>query len=271
MSGLVAAAALMMVPEPAAVPVGAVQAGQPAALALSPQTPHEDRGEHDILVSAVSPHAKGDPFQSVNATSFAVTQDVDRAVIGPVALAFRSVMPKPLRDGLRNGLRNLNEPVIAVNFLLQIKPGRALGTVARFAVNSTIGVGGLFDMARRRPFKLRRRVNGLAYTMGYYGIRPGPFFYVPLVGPTTLRDALGGGVDRLMVPFALGAPFNQAVYSVPTGGFSMLDRRIEIDEQIHRLRDGNPDPYAAFRAAYLNRRQAEIDELRGLGPAEPAR
>lgn len=232
-----------------------------AASAPLPATP----AEHDtIVVTGTGRPPANDPLRGVNAASFAVTQDVDRSLVAPVAMTYKQIMPDPLRAGLRNALRNVGEPVIALNFLLQIKPGKAAETVGRFIINSTLGVGGLFDMAKRRPINLPRRPNGFAYTMGFYGIKPGPFLFIPLIGPTTLRDAIGGGLDRLVVPMAVGAPFNTAAYSVSTSVLSTLDRRVEIDEQIHRLRDGNPDPYASFRAFYLDKRQTEIDELRGV-------
>ena len=236
----------------------------PTEAQTTPTPHHEDHTEHDtIVVSSSQPKVPGDPFQSVNATSFAITQDVDVAVIAPVAMAYKQVMPEPIRDGLRNALRNVNEPVIVLNYLLQFKPGKAAETVGRFVINSTVGMAGLFDMAKRAPINLPRRPNGFAYTMGYYGIKPGPFFFLPLIGPTTLRDALGGAVDRMLVPMALGKPFNQLAYSVPTSLLSTLNRRIEVDAEIHRLRDDSDDPYAAFRANYLQKRQAEIDALHG--------
>ena len=242
----------------------------PALLAdapKSPLAPHEKPAESETIVVAAAPRTiPGDPFQSVNATSFAITQDVDRAIIAPVAMAYKQVVPEPMRDGLRNALRNINEPVIVLNFLLQLKPGKAGETFGRFAINSTIGVAGLFDMAGRAPINLPRRANGLAYTMGYYGIRPGPYFFLPLIGPTTLRDALGGGLDRMVVPLAVGQPFNQLAYSVPTSLLSTLNRRVEIDETIHHLRDDSANPYAAFRSQYLQKRQAEINALRGGKP-----
>ena len=278
MSGIVAAAALVLVasasaPAEPAPTISAPAIPAPQASASPPSLPagqdeHPDHGA--IVVSATQGTKASDPLQSVNAASFAVTQDVDRALVGPVALAYKHTVPAPIRSGLRNALRNIGEPAIAINFMLQIKPGKAAETVGRFVVNSTIGIAGLFDIAKRKPINLPRRANGFAYTMGYYGIKPGPFLFVPLIGPTTLRDALGGAMDRLVVPLAVGAPFNQPVYSVPTGLFSTLDRRAEIDEQIHALRDDNGDPYAAFRKFYLDRRQAEIDNLRGIHRPAPA-
>lgn len=109
----------------------------------------------------------------MNAKTFAVTQDVDKAIIGPVAIAYRDALPAPIRNGLRNFLNNLHEPVVSLNFLLQLKPGKAVETIGRFAINSTVGVAGLIDVAKRHPFSLPRRRNGFADTFGYYGVGPG--------------------------------------------------------------------------------------------------
>lgn len=229
---------------------------QPAAPTATPPA----AGDDSIVVTGRA-RSPGDPLEEVNVKSFRITQDVDRAVVGPVAMAYKDAVPSPLRSGLRNFLNNLREPVVFLNFLLQIKPGKAAETFGRFAINSTIGVGGVLDMAKRRPFKLPRRSNGFANTMGFYGVKPGPFFFLPLVGPTTLRDSVGNLLDRLLLPLAIGKPFTQPVYAVPIFVLSSLDDRIESDEQIRKLRDESADPYASVRDFYLLRRQAEIDAL----------
>ncbi len=227
----------------------------------------------DIVVTARS-RSSGDPLQAVNARSFAVTQAVDMALIGPAALAYQRHVPRPFRSGARNFLNNLHEPDVFLNYLLQRKPGKAAETFGRFAINSTVGAAGLIDVARRRPFRLPRRPNGFGDTFGYYGIKPGPFFFLPVIGPVTLRDLVGGAMDRLLLPATVGAPFNQLAYTVPTGVLSGLDRRAEFDGQLTELRS-TIDPYSARRDYYLHRRQAEIDHLRERSvpdafPTDPA-
>jgi phospholipid-binding lipoprotein MlaA len=225
----------------------------------------------EIVVTARRHTVAVDPLRAVNAQSFAVTQTVDRAFVGPLAMAYKKTLPTPVRDGLRNFLYNLHEPDVFVNFLLQIKPGKAAATLARFVVNSTIGGAGLVDVAKRKPFHLPRRRNGFADTFGFYGIKPGPFLFLPLIGPTTVRDLVGGGLDRFLLPFVVGAPFNKLAFTLPVGIVSTLDHRAEFDDQLHELHDESADPYAASRSFYLDRRQAEIDGLHGhFPPASPA-
>ncbi|CAN5244850.1 hypothetical protein BH10PSE13_BH10PSE13_20460 [soil metagenome] len=225
----------------------------------TPPPPQIAADDETIVVSARL-HVPGDPLETVNVKSFEVVQSVDRSVVAPLARTYRHV-PHPMRSGFRNFLNNLREPVTFVNFLLQIKPGRALKTVGRAAINSSIGVAGLFDIAKRRPFNLPRDPNGFANTLGYYGVKAGPFLFLPLIGPTTVRDLLGGNVDRLMLPLAVGRPFGRPVYAIPVGVLSALDQRLENDEKLRVLHADSSDPYVATREAYLTSREAEIQAL----------
>lgn len=201
-------------------------------------------------------------MQAVNQASYDAVQAVDGAVIAPIAMQYEKAVPSPVRKGLRNFLVNLTEPIVALNFLLQMKPGKALETLGRFAINSTIGVAGLIDVAKNKPFNLPYRRNGFAYTFGYYGIGPGPYMFLPLVGPTTLRDVVGLGLDRFLMPFAVGGPLRHPAYVY--GGFVVrsLDDRVENDALFKRI-DEESNPYASYRQFYLKTRQAEIDALKG--------
>lgn len=228
-----------------------------------PSSSGADATQSDIVVSARALSPQSDPLQTVNAKSFQITQAVDGAVVGPVALAYERTLPGPFRNGLRNFLGNLHEPVVFLSFLLQLKPIRATETLGRFAVNSTIGGAGAFDVAKRCAFNLPRRANGIADTLGYYGVKPGPFLFLPLIGPTTVRDLIGNGIDRLVLPLSVGGPFKRLAYTLPAGVLDALDRRANFDEQLHKIRDDSADPYVAARRFYFERRQVEIDALRG--------
>ena len=247
------------------VPVQTIPPVGPAPLG----TPPAERSPNDIIVTGRKETA-GDPLRAVNAESFAVTQKVDDAVVGPVARTYKKTVPSPIRRGIHNFLYNLREPIVFLNFLLQFKPGKAAETVGRFAINTTIGVAGVLDVAKKKPFHLPRRSNGFANTLGYYGVKNGAFLFLPLVGPTTIRDLLGGAIDRLILPVGVGHPFTSASYTVPAGILGALDHRSEFDQTLKDLHDNSPDPYAATRSFYLNRRQAEIDHLHGRVEGDPA-
>ena len=261
-----------LVPAPPRVPEALPPAPVPPLPAEADDTPavESDAGadEDEIVVRARKKReaVREDPLQEVNAASYAVVQTVDKAFVAPAAGVYSKVVPSPVRSGIRNFFNNLFEPINFINDVLQLKPGRAVKTFGRFAINTTIGVAGLFDVAKKKPFKLPRRRNGFANTMGYYGIRPGAFLFLPVVGPTTIRDLIGLGLDRLVLPAAIGSPFDKPYYALPAGIISSLDDRVEFDAQLKKMREA-PDPYAASRANYLKRRQAEIDALHGNGPA----
>ncbi len=246
-------------PAAGASPLAAVADFAPASPADAPRTPGE------IVVSAPPRPTAADPLEHINIATYQAMQSVDRGIVAPVAFGYQRTVPAPVRDGIHNLLSNLDEPVVFLNFLAQHKLGKATETVGRFAVNSTLGLAGLFDVAKRKRFRLPHRPNGFADTLGFYGIRPGPFFFLPLVGPTTLRDMAGGLVDRLVLPLGVGVPFNQLGYTLPTGVLKGLDRRLRKDDELREQRDA-ARPYVSAREFYLARRQSEIDHLRGRAP-----
>ena len=231
----------------------------------------EDSG--DIVVAAHREAPKEDPLEQVNLQSYEAVQALDRAIIAPVAMGYKHAVPKPVRHGIRNLINNLDEPVVALNFLLQLKPGKAAETLGRFAINSTLGLGGLIDVAKKKPFNLPRRYNGLANTLGYYGIGPGPFLFLPGIGPTTARDLVGRIVDFSLVPRIVGPPLTRTEVSIGKATLSAIGDRIAEDSRIRELRDQSDDGYGAIRKNYLERRQAEIDALKGrheaIGDAPP--
>ncbi|WP_260928384.1 VacJ family lipoprotein [Novosphingobium sp. 9] len=217
-------------------------------------------GTGEIVVTRNQRHVRADPLSGLNAASFDAVQAVDKAIVAPVAGGYEKVVPKPVRNGLRNFLINLAEPVVFINYLLQFKPGKAMETAGRFAINSTIGVAGLFDMAKRKPFHLPYRENGFANTFAYHGVKNGAYLFLPIIGPTTVRDLIGRILDLSVLPTVIGKPFNTPVYSLGTGTVKALNDRVAFDEQIDAQRAAT-DPYVATRDFYLKRRQAEVNAL----------
>ncbi len=207
----------------------------------------------------------GDPLARANYKSYEVLQTVDDKFVGPVAAGYQKGVPYPARMALRNFIRNVREPVVAIAYVLEIKPGKAAETVGRFGINSTIGLGGMIDLARSKPFNLPYRQNGLANVLGYYGVGPGPYLFLPLVGPTTVRDLFGLIADRLVLPIGVGTPFNKSYYALPINTLDALDYRNEADEDFKRLRDAD-DPYSTYRRVYLQSRIDQIEALHGRGP-----
>ncbi|NWK96005.1 hypothetical protein DM806_10025 [Sphingobium lactosutens] len=216
----------------------------------------------DIVVTGEKGAPKGDPLEQLNAKSFEAVQSVDKAVVEPVAKAYNKGLPRPVRKGLRNFFSNLGEPIVAAAYLLQFKPGKAFETAGRFGVNTTLGFVGLFDVAKRKPFNLPHRNNGIANTLGYYGVGPGPYMYLPIVGPTTLRDVIGDTADKMILPAVLGGKFFKPEYVIPATILNQLGERAAFDETIQAIRKED-DPYTAYKTMYLRQRKAEIEALHG--------
>ena len=258
-------AAPQAVPQALVIPPPPVMPNLPGASA-EPALPPSQPG--DIVVTGRTRPPPGDPLERLNEKSFQTVQAVDKAVLEPVAKAYNKGLPKPARKGLRNFFSNLQEPVVFLAYMLELKPGKAFETAGRFTINTTLGVAGLFDVAKRKPFFLPYRPNGLANVLGYYGVGPGPYMYLPIIGPTTLRDVIGDTVDKLIVPYAVGKPFNEPKYVIPATILNQLGERAAFDETIQNIRQQD-NPYAAYRELYLNQRKAEIEALHGRTLEQP--
>jgi len=236
--------------EAVAKPVAPAAAAAPAAAeagkAAQPMSVQAD-DEGAIVVTGRGKPPPGDPLQNINVQSFEVVQSVDRAVVGPITHTYMEKVPNPIRQGIHNVLTNLEEPTAIVNFTLQHKFGRALKTLFRLAINTTVGLGGLIDVAKSKPFRIKHTRNGFAHTMGFYGIKSGPYLYLPLIGSTTLRDVIGRMMDLAVLPTIVGKPFKGFAFTTTRGVLASIDDRAELDEVLKQLRDNNPDPYGALK------------------------
>ena len=222
----------------------------------------QDADDSEIIVQGEYGPPDGDPMAAVNETSYQVSQQIDAVLVEPASTVYRDVFPDPLRDGVGNFVRNLREPANFLNFLLQLKVGDAFETLGRFAINSTIGVGGLFDVAKRDGINLPYRQNGFANTLGYYGVGNGTYLFLPITGPTTPRDLIGNTLDQLLLPTIIGRPYTSPEYAIPLFVVANLDSRLEIDEELERIGD-TVDPYATRRDLYLWRRERDIALIKG--------
>lgn len=250
------------VAQPQTVPIGEPQSPEPADAQPAEAPPAPDPVDGDIIVvEGMTEAPQGDPLFQFNADTYEVVQEVDQAIVEPIANVYEDGLPRPVRKGLSNFFSNLREPIVFLNFLLQGKVGKAAETVGRFTINSTLGLAGLVDVAKTEPFNLPYRNNGFANTLGFYGVDAGAFLYVPLIGPTTVRDLIGSGLDTLVMPTVFGDPFNRIEYGVVSYTVRALDERIELEGKHDRITDSD-FPYATMRETYLCERQRTIDTLR---------
>jgi phospholipid-binding lipoprotein MlaA len=198
-----------------------------------------------------------DPWERTNRVSYAVQGFLERHAIQPVATLYRWLTPGPVGRGLHNVLVNLSEPAAFFNDVLQRRFRRATIPAKRFIINSTVGLLGLIDVAGRAG--VMHHNNEFGVTLGVYGISSGPYLYVPLVGPSTVRDLVGSGVDFLTDPMHRLSYDSRATASDTRLVVSGLDTYIVTQDQVKALLNDAVDPYATLRSVYLQNKQGEID------------
>jgi len=201
-----------------------------------------------------------DPLEDTNRAIFDFNQMVDRHVLVPVAEAYRTVLPEPVRDSLRDFLRNLRAPLIFANNALQGDFEHAGQTFARFTLNSTLGVGGLIDVAGRWG-QLPYHEQDLGVTFGVWGIPEGPYLVIPVLGPSDPRDLVGQTAEGFGDPFnklVTGNPYT--LYWIPfvRGGVSGIDQRSRYIETLSDIERTSLDYYATIRSLYRQRRAALV-------------
>ncbi len=204
----------------------------------------------------------GDPWEGLNRDLYAVHNAVDNAVLEPVARGYRAVTPRPVRNVVLNFLRNLRGPVIFANDVLQGEFERAGVTAARFGVNTTVGVAGLLDPAT--SMGLERHDEDFGQTLAVWGVESGPYIFVPLLGPTTVRDGAGRIVDTVFDPltWAQGEDADEArIGRTLIAGIAARELVLDTVDAIER---DSLDPYVSIRTSYQLLRESAIRN----GPAD---
>lgn len=218
-----------------------------------------------IATASVAPAQEPvhDPLEPLNRTIDSWNQLLDLMLIEPVSIVYGHI-PAPARTGVRNVLNNLREPITVLNDALQGEGDRAGLAFGRFMINSLVGIGGLFDLATE--FGYPRHVEDFGQTLGRWGVGPGPYLVLPLLGPSNVRDTAGIGVDFLAVrPLVYDVPTEVTTGRVAVEG---VDTRERLTPVINDVRANSLDPYATFRSAYSQRRAAEIRN--GAAPSDAA-
>jgi phospholipid-binding lipoprotein MlaA len=234
-------------------PAAGPGAGDAPAAAAPPVTPAEAPSMYTY-----------DPLERLNRFTYRFNARFDEAIFLPAADAYRRV-PSPLRAGVHHFFGNLSEIDSVINYLLQLRVGAGVRSLGRFVINSTIGIGGLFDPATK--LKVRAAPTGLATTLAVWGMHPGPYLVIPLLGPSTLRDGLGylgdygtnyaidiGGLYRGDVAWGLGT-------------VNAVDQRANIDFRYYS--SGSPFEYDNIRFLYVRKRLIEDAALRAPAPRVP--
>jgi phospholipid-binding lipoprotein MlaA len=204
-----------------------------------------------------------DPLEPTNRVFYAINNGIDTAILRPAAQAYRYVVPTPVRDGVHNVLGNLGTPVRLTNDILQGKPRRAGDTFARFVINTTAGVLGIFDVAAKLGYPEHDSDFGM--TLANWGVPEGPFLFLPVLGPSDPRDASGFGVDVLMDPFTwIGGPHDTGItiFKWSKWALNAVSTRERLLDPIDQIKKTALDPYATFRSLYRQHRTAEIKDMK---------
>ena len=214
--------------------------------------------------------ANNDPAEPFNRAMYDVHQAIDTAVLRPVAVAYRAVVPPPVRTGVSNVLSNLRSPVILMNDALQGETERFGVTLGRFMLNSTLGVGGIFDVASR--FGLTPHTEDFGQTFAVAGVEEGPYLFIPILGPSNPRDLLGFAAGIAADPFTWLTFGNRDLLdtlSYIRAGATVVSTRESLLDTLDDVQRTSLDPYATLRSAYRQQRTREISNA-GSGTAAPA-
>lgn len=210
------------------------------------------------IASAQAPVS--DPWEPLNRDLFAVHESVDQAVLEPLARGYRAATPSPVRTGVRNFLRNLRGPVIFANDVLQGEFSRAGATAVRFGLNTTVGIGGIFDPAASAGVEYHDEDFG--QTLAVWGVPAGPYLFVPVFGPSSVRDSAGRMVDMVFDPLSYLDGEDAWAARATRGTLTGLSVREQLLETVDDVRANSIDPYATFRASYGLLRASAIENGR---------
>jgi len=235
-----------------------------AAMAVTVATPLAAATHHSTSTSAGS---VDDPWEKLNRAGFAIEGKLDHWIIGPLAHVYKFLTPGPIGKGIHNLVTNLTEPVVTVNGILQLRPKRAAASGERFIINTILGLAGLIDVASKNG--IPHRANSFGDTLGRYGVGGGPYMFIPLGGPLTVRDAVGEVVDNVMDPLHLLSYRYRTEISISVAVATGLDQRVRTEDDLKTLLSDSADPYATLRSTFLQSRQSEIRGEDAIPPVLP--
>ena len=195
-----------------------------------------------------------DPYEKMNRSIYEFNENLDKTLLEPVADSYDFVIPELFQTGVQNFFNNANYPVTIVNQALQGKFGESLESLFRFTVNTTIGLGGLFDPATSLGFELKSEDFG--QTLGVWGVDKGSYLMTPLFGPYTVRHAFGDAVDNLL------SPINYIDDTATKYAIRIIDKVQErsdlsaLEEELY----GSYDPYQYIRDSYIQNRDYKVTD-----------
>lgn len=209
--------------------------------------------------------ANKDPLEGINRGVYKFNDVADRAVIKPVATAYKTVTPSPIRKGVSNFFSNIGMLTTIINDLLQFKFAHAFTDAGRFVINSTFGIAGLIDVASMD--NIEKRNEDFGQTLGHWGVDTGAYLVLPFIGPSTVRDTAGLVVDTVTSdPITYTHNIGEIRLHNQLRTAQLIDKRTQLLDATDIVDNASIDPYAFLRDAYLQRRASLVQD--GLVPQE---
>jgi phospholipid-binding lipoprotein MlaA len=212
--------------------------------------------------------ANNDPLEPTNRFLYRVNDVIDVNVLQPVARGYRYAVPGGVRRSIGNAVRNVSSPIRFANDVLQGHPRYAAETVTRFVVNSTVGLGGFFDVADTLGLPPHPGAD-FGTTLGVWGVEGGPFLFLPLLGPSNIRDATGLAGNVVLDPFTWASFGGVNALEYSQFGVGALDTRERLLDPVDQVKRDSLDPYATFRSIYRQNRAATIEQAQQDGKPLP--
>lgn len=209
-----------------------------------------------VAGQAHAQEAANDPFEKVNRAVFSFNTVVDKYTLEPLARGYRAITTPPIREGVGNVLHNLRAPVTFANDVLQAAPLRAGNTVARFGINSTVGIVGIFDVAS--TIGLEKHSEDFGQTLGRWGVGPGPYLILPLLGPSSIRDATGSIVDVGLNPLNYAEFEGDDAFRTSRTVIGAIHAREGAIDGLRGILDTSIDPYVSIRTTYALLRESAV-------------
>jgi phospholipid-binding lipoprotein MlaA len=197
-----------------------------------------------------------DPIEPTNRFFYRVNDTIDTYALRPAAVAYRDVVPGAVRRPIHNVLNNLGAPAMFANDVLSAKPRRAGDSLMRFLINTTAGAGGLFDVATGWGYPDHNSDFGM--TLALWGVGQGPFLFLPVLGPSNPRDAVGFGANTVLDPLTWASFGGSTAVNLTRYGATALDTRERLIEPVDQIKRSALDPYATFRSLARQNRADEV-------------
>ncbi len=208
--------------------------------------------DDEVSVSSISYDEIYDPIEPINRAVLNFNFFIDDIAIRPIVKTYKFIAPEPVEKGVSNFFSNLKEPIRTISFIFQGEFYKSFNSLGRFTINTFTSLG-TFDLASRVGMEKNETDFGITLAKG--GVSSGPYIVIPIIGPSNLRDFSGDIVEYFVDPISNNVP-NREYIAIGNG----LNERVEIDEQLDKVRDASSDRYEMIKSIYYQNRNAQLEE-----------